>query len=279
MPRRQFPRLVTTSSLLTTTGAYGITIGSGLGVSSYSATATASHALDVQSNTNTNRGGTASAFFNAGGGGPITAIASATETENAYQGQLHIDINGGISVRLTETGEARVTVQEGREELFAASLAYLESLQHQQASVISEPARLAIDTQRKTAQEIARLLSWLPRLSRLPLRDSKPPENCRSAECSQSPSLRISLTALVELGKPNIPAGYRSHRPRARPFSESLRHPIRVITATRPWPAHPDPDFGSHRSRRTRATNPRHCAFRAHHLESHYDYETGTTPH
>jgi transmembrane sensor len=72
-----------------------------------------------------------------------------------------IDTATIFDVRLTETGEARVTVQEGRVELSASYLAHVQLLQNQQAQVISEPTRLAIHTQHKAPQEIERQLSWL----------------------------------------------------------------------------------------------------------------------
>jgi hypothetical protein len=96
MLQRIFPSLVATASLLATTNAYGDTIGPGFGVSGYSATATASAGLGEQSNTNTNLGGASSALVNDGGGGPVASIAGAIDADNAYQGEVFTNINGGF---------------------------------------------------------------------------------------------------------------------------------------------------------------------------------------
>jgi transmembrane sensor len=72
-----------------------------------------------------------------------------------------IDTATIFDVRLTETGEAGIIVQEGRVELSAADLAHVELLQNQQAKVTSGPTQLAIRTQNENPHEIERQLSWL----------------------------------------------------------------------------------------------------------------------
>jgi transmembrane sensor len=72
-----------------------------------------------------------------------------------------IDIATIFDIRLTDSGRARITVQEGQVELSAAHLADVQLRQNQQATVDSGPGQLAIRTRAILPEEIERQLSWL----------------------------------------------------------------------------------------------------------------------
>jgi transmembrane sensor len=72
-----------------------------------------------------------------------------------------IDIATIFDIRLTDSGGARITVQEGQVELSAAQLADVQLRQNQQAAVDFGPGQLAIRTRAISPAEIERQLSWL----------------------------------------------------------------------------------------------------------------------